>query len=644
MDENNQDLQKESQKDLIYREFEIPQKENNNPNNNQKSDVKQGIIRQQKNFQKKANQKKSSSRNDNTNNKIQNNEEDGSNSDDNLDHPKPLLSDYFDEGKDEIRKYFIEKIEQGNKIVKDKKEERVLYDKIEKDNKQTYLGVVKNLGKTFRMSVEEEKTQKGPTLVSKFERSKRPILADNNLSSNENSKNRSNIEKKEIKIKYEFPMDRKPVNMKMSRKKLNYSESVKLTEREIKIINNPIMNNRYYKQNSENNLEEKEPYFNKIKKMKIINNRNSQQPFLCKMKNLSNNEKGIKYNTNIKKKYQSNEKIYTINNSCRKISLNQSSTKTDSHIRKISFGVSQEERKVNQNIQNRRSSINNNQNNLSNNQISISSNNINKKRYQRININPRNQKQYNIERNLPFIKFNNIKYPEDKININNNIFYKEKCPFTLVNKVKTQTFQRGGEFNNLQTKYVIVSKKDKKQGISSSNKITIANTNLSQEINLNSSDIYSNVNSKFKTLESSFYNLNSHNNLLNTINKRVSVAFSNKNKFKSPYLLNHKNMIRFPKNQIKQKFLNKSQNNYDTKKNCNDISEGINSYKYRNTESDHIIRNPIKNRDEYLKFNSSIDSNKRYHNSSEYNFRQDNPKNKACLTERINININKNNK
>ena len=644
MEEKSQNLERESQNDLPSKELVIPQKENNNYNNNKKANVKKRIIRQQKNFQKKAYQKKSSSRNKNVNNVLQNNGEVGLNSVDNLDHPKPLISDYYDEGKDEIKKYFIQKIEEDNKKEKDKnkkEEERYLNMKLEEDNKQIKLGVAKKFEKKTGIKLEGEKTQEEPKVSGKINKIKgkiKPILGNENLIRSDNIKNRNNIEKKVKKFKTEIPLDKKPINLKLNYKKGNYSESVKLTERQIKVINEPIINNGNNKQNFENNLEEKVSKINKMKKkeIKTINNNTfQQQSFLSLKNNKSINEQ--ENHSNIRKNFQSNNKKYPISNNYRRENLNKSDIEKKSHSKTISFGIHQESRKAIQNIQNKNSCINNNNPKyISNDQTFIFSNNRINEKYQKIHINPKSQEKFNIVSSFPVSEFNNIKYQNEKIN--NNLFFEEKSPFKHEGKVKTQTFQRGGEFNNIQTKYVIVSKEHKRKVFPISNRIPFVNTNISQEINLNSTDIYTNIPTKFQTLETSFYTFNSYNNLSNNMSNNFANSFSNKNNYKLPFILNHKEMNNIPLNHISQKFLNKSQNIYNirTNFNYNDINDRIISYNYINTENCYIDRNQIKNNDQYMLINSPINSLRHYNYNSDYNLYQTNLKTNICLTDRIN--------
>ena len=137
----------------IISELAMPGQESlSNENNNLNYENERRIILPQKKIILKNNPShlKVSNRNEKS--------ELGLTSDENLDHPSPLVSDFNDEGKDLKKIFEQKKIIRGKKIVKSeklkKKNEGYLEDDLEDDdNKKIYLRVMKRLEKTLGIPV-----------------------------------------------------------------------------------------------------------------------------------------------------------------------------------------------------------------------------------------------------------------------------------------------------------------------------------------------------------------------------------------------------------------------------------------------------------------------------------------------------------
>ena len=144
-------------------------------------------------------------------------------------------------------------------------------------------------------------------------------------------------------------------------------------------------------------------------------------------------------------------------------------------LRKISYENSSlnQEKKQNK-TQNLINSIKiNNQNNNQKNKHQIinqmsNSNRVEKKQIKNIK-NLKNQNISNISKNNATKQFNTNVIPD--MQRGTNIFVKENESELDSGKIKTQTYVRGGKFNNIQTTYVTYSKKDNKnnQGIKKGN-------------------------------------------------------------------------------------------------------------------------------------------------------------------------------
>lgn len=95
--------------EIKYYNFPPPLRDiHHNENNNPNQDENKEIARPKKIFSKKINSNpKPQSRNEKNQDNLLQNLDSGLTSDENVDHPKPLASDYYDEDKDDIRNSFI---------------------------------------------------------------------------------------------------------------------------------------------------------------------------------------------------------------------------------------------------------------------------------------------------------------------------------------------------------------------------------------------------------------------------------------------------------------------------------------------------------------------------------------------------------
>ena len=159
------------------------QNENNNPNENPNEN--NIVLRPKKVLLNK-----------NANNEANKNNNSDLLSEDNLDHPKPLSSDYYDEGKGDIRKLFEEKkTKKPNRIRRIKKLEGYLDDDLNDDeNKKIYLRVIKRLEKTLGIPVIGVKLSGESINNIELEENIRPItFNENNKARNSNKFNRVGI-------------------------------------------------------------------------------------------------------------------------------------------------------------------------------------------------------------------------------------------------------------------------------------------------------------------------------------------------------------------------------------------------------------------------------------------------------------------
>ena len=178
--------QKFSNKDCAPIGFGILSKNDDNQIQNQNPNENRGIVRPKKVILKKnVGKLKVSNKNNQINNNPLQKKDLGIISDDNLDHPKPLTSDYYDEGKDDIRKIFAQKnVEKQNIFIKNEeiKSKGYLDDDLDdEDNKKLYLRVIKRLEKTLGIPVIGAKIPGEPIYDIEIEENIRPIIFNDNI-------------------------------------------------------------------------------------------------------------------------------------------------------------------------------------------------------------------------------------------------------------------------------------------------------------------------------------------------------------------------------------------------------------------------------------------------------------------------------
>lgn len=437
-------------------------------------------------------------------------------SEDNLDHPKPLSSDYYDEGKGDIRKIFEQKkTKKPNRIKRIKKLEGYLDDDLNDDeNRKIYLRVLKRLELTLGIPVIGVKISTENIDNIEIKENIRPIIFnEDNKVRKMNKFNRVGISVNDKKFIIKSSIEKNPnpneINNNLNNKKKYDNQIVKINEGNIlnnvydniifeNNIKNPedigkkIINTIYNKNQNEkkaNNIVREDLSLIKNKYMHIIGNSNKnenkqknnnksindRQNILNNNININNNPKNTNIKTEIQKFHYSNSKI-NINTSTTKERIlinNGSYSKLNTPynlrknlnlpLRKISYENSgQNQEKKQKNTQNLINSIKINNKKNNNNQIinqMSNSNRVEKKPIKKV-INLKDQNISNISKNNQTKQFNTIVIPD--MQRGTNIFVKENESELNSGKIKTQTYIRGGKFNNVQTTYVTYSKKDNK--------------------------------------------------------------------------------------------------------------------------------------------------------------------------------------
>lgn len=581
----------------------IIQDENINPNQFQcqNQDEIKGIIRPQKIINKKFERQGKQS---NKKNKPQQETDTGLVSDENLDHPMPLVSDYYDEGKDDIIQNFKKKKELELERNKEKIEKNKNLDnyKLEGNHEQKLdVGVDKKIENSFGNSEIEVKVE--DKYVGNNEKNeRRPDIINDNIVGMNLKENDNFNKEKQINIKSEYSLNYNPFREQVSYKNANSNESVKIKKEQ-------LANNTQKKIINEDN---KKFNVNQNLLSSSIEQKNKGNSSNIKYNNISNanTEQKAKYCSNSKKNVSSNSKIYT--SSYTKSRPNQSSN-VNSLVRKISYGESTLDKKQQiPKYQNRIPSNNNNPKNASNNQTYVSSKIKDKKSINKIPKAPTNNKKYyTIAKSVLVNEYNSFTYQSQ--NSINNDYFEELKSFDS-QKVGTQAYQKGGQFNNTQTTYVVYSKKEK-NGECLSNRNPFKNVDKSK--NINSSCLESKTPIKTR-------HANKHSCPLENKNKSYSKnTFNNEYSFKnyqymSPYIGNQKCVSRIPLYKTNDSSKNRSQNTLQVRRrfDYNDADER-NTYdiKPRNYENNYISGNPFLYNNNY-----PLDSrNKRINNALMYN-------------------------
>ncbi len=579
--------------------------ENINPNQfqYQSQNENKGIIRQQKIIKKKFDRhvKQESKKN-----MPQQQTDTGLISDENLDHPMPLVSDYYEEGKDDILQNFKKKKELENNKAKKEEIKNLELDKQnleENREKQLDEEVIKKLENSFGNHEEEVKVQvKSVDNDEKNER--RPDSINDNIVGMKNGEKDNLTKEKHINNKSEYSLDYNPFREQVSYKNVNYNESVKNkikqsvnnTGKKIIVEENKKVNSNEINKNLLNtSIEQRNKDISNNIKFNNINNANTEQK--------------VKYYSNSKKQ-ASSSKVYTNPNSYTKSRPNQRQN-INSCVRRISYGESTLEKKQQiPKYQNRIPSNNNHQKNVSNNSTYVSSNIKDKKPINKIPKAPINNKKYfKIENSIPINEYNSTTY-QNKNSINNEYFDDMKSLDSQI--TGAQLYQKDIQFNNVQTTYVVYSKKEKNEE-SLSNRNPFKNMNKSQ--NINSSCLESKTPVKTSHINKNSCPIGNNNKSYSKNNNEYS--FKNY-EYRSPYVGNQKFVSRIPLSKTNDSSMNKSQNTLQVRRrfDYNDIDER-NTYDIRpkNYENNFLSGNPFVYNNQY-----PVDSrNKRINNNPMYN-------------------------
>jgi hypothetical protein len=148
--------------------------------------------------------------------------------DENLDHPMPLVSDYYDEGKDEIIQNFKKKKELERNIEKIEEIKNLDNHNLEENHEQKLdVGVGKKIENSFRNSKVEDKNKE--KFVDNNEKNERRSDIINDGVDGMKLKENDNFNKeKQINIKSEYSLNYNPFREQVSHKSVNSNESVKI--------------------------------------------------------------------------------------------------------------------------------------------------------------------------------------------------------------------------------------------------------------------------------------------------------------------------------------------------------------------------------------------------------------------------------
>jgi hypothetical protein len=246
---------------------------------------------------------------------------------------------------------------------------------------------------------------------------------------------------------------------------------------------------------------------------------------------------------------------------------------------------------------NQKNLINNNNNNISQQYINQA---YMQNKTERKSINIKNQN-YNLSRSFPLGEFNNVVVPD--MQRGTEIFVKENESELNSAKIKTQTYIRGGKFNNVQTTYVVYSKKENPSGFVKNRRNIIDNYNLrNRKLNVNTSGLFTPA--KNILVENSSASINKNNNIYNNNFYQFSSPKAgiqrNANGFNTSNTIDNigmnRSQNRLPINRPLE--YNNRSNNYNNNSNINSNYRNINyniftdrnnySHDYRNTNSNTI--------------------------------------------------------
>ena len=496
---------------------------------------------------------------------------------DNLDHPKPLASDF--EERDDLRKTLI---------LQEIKENNINRKKITQNNKvqnlnDEYFKIVNDIEKV-QISLNNEKNQKKIVRVNLNEINKNKFkIKKKEENKNNNSKIKNEEEKLIIRVrnsKAQNPFKEKDTNFK---NKINYNNSVKFNYKQIRQnkTNSTEKNNHTSSQLIKRTITR--PIINKYNCYKNNTNRSNNNNTI----QIQNKNKESQYLTSHKQNCSLNDKNFYNYNTI-KISEKKSSGML---IPKIKIT----------------SDINNINNRPYLNQIYVSENYKNMYMFHRKNKNCSNS----ITTDADSSKEKNIKIKNDKLKLN------EK------EGILKQTVIKGGKFNNIQTTYIISSKKSSDlTGIIKVNKNPILNYKLNDRIkNLTLNNI-NNINNYFTKTPSKI-----NTETINTLNSpRNNIHICEKNPKKDAfhnYALNTaKNSKKTTKKILLEKNKENISQNYSIPKNRYNNKNIIN-YNYKNESNLKKIKyynltRSTDNNMQYFDDNSTINYDT-YNNTLDYN-------------------------
>lgn len=325
---------------------------------------------------------------------------------------------------------------------------------------------------------------------------------------------------------------------------------------------------------------------NKNKPQNIINQQNNAN--LKKMIYNNFNNSNNRNNSNNKRKIFTHKSIEKNGNS------NSYSKLKQSHLSNINEKSSKRKNSCDEYISNRyyqRISLNKS-NLLSNKQAIVPSNVKDTYTFQHIaNINMSSLNYINLSKSIPSIESNNMVY--SVIKDGKNLFPYESLKSS--GNVKTQKYERGGKFNNIQTTYVVYSKNENSG--CNSNRNHYSERNKSQNLKLDFQNIDGNT--PIKSTNNNYYiNPNQNNNYNKSYSKNNNTydLLYESNIYKSPYIQNQKLIYKYPYYQNK---VNKKPNQLFLGESLN--HSGVNG---RNT-LDNIHRNYLNNYLPSSKINNS---------------------------------------
>ena len=406
-----------------------------------------------------------------------------------IDHPKPLESDYYDEEKEDIREIF-----NRNKINKSNQKTKV--EKIERLDSG-------GLSKLFIEDIKNDKDLRHNNLYNSIDFKNYNNKVNNFMKekeinniydySNRKNLNYSNKKIHNIKTSY-YPNTTKNDDKKKNiiYVKTEYESDTKKDENIKNIMNKPVNNiGKNQIQNNNNSLTKINLNMNKniivinkrlltLNNQPIINKRNDQDSFnLLHNNNKKIYEEEIKHISYSQPKNINNEKIYkNFTNTFSKPIQNLKENINNNfnlYPRKISTESSIEKYQKNpsKNLQNNRI-----QNNLlqNNNKYHLNGNSSNKFEKKDIPFYAKSQKYLNIYKT----------YTETE---NRALNKKATNLESTTEKPKTHNMVRDGLFNNVKTTNIFYSKKEMPQKFIKVNRISILDSN--KNVNLNSNDVYS---------------------------------------------------------------------------------------------------------------------------------------------------------